>query len=247
MARLRSRRLLQGVHRRAAEASARGMQTARCWDNQPESGSGKADLEPRCAFVARRRLDADVVDASAAHSILGEQRSTQAVSDRLLRTGAPVQRAGAALATGRLVQGEHRNAREGGMLAPVGMGTAGAVTGHTRDQTNGVRAAGVGEEEQGSTGGGVERRCTTHHRRRSRPASKLCLHMDGSQGSSPSFRSSEQLRLESRPTSGGSAVSRGAGAACARGIQEIGNLVAAVNRIANSRGIHARTVLRLVA
>ena len=28
---------------------------------------------------------------------------------------------------------------------------------------------------------------------------------------------------------------------------EIGNLVAAVNRIANSRGIHARTVLRLVA
>src|SRR5207302_4157192 len=92
-------------------------------------------------------------------------------------------------------------------------------TGHTRDQTNGVCAAGVGDEEQGSTGGGVERRCTTHHRRRSRSASNLCLHLGGSQGSPPSFYSSEQLRLESRPASGGSPVPRGVGAGCARGIQ----------------------------
>ena len=65
----------------------------------------------------------------------------------------------------------------------------------------------------------LERRCTTHHRRRSRSASNLCLHLGGSQGSPPSFYSSEQLRLESRPASGGSPVPRGVGAACARGIQ----------------------------
>ena len=43
--------------------------------------------------------------------------------------------------------------------------------------------------------------------------------LGGSQGSPPSFCSSEQLRLESRPTSVGSPVPRGAGAGCARGIQ----------------------------
>ena len=66
---------------------------------------------------------------------------------------------------------------------------------------------------------GVERPGTTHHRWPSRPASRLCLHLGGSQRSPPSFCSSEQLRLESRPTSGGSPVPRGAGASCARGIQ----------------------------
>lgn len=74
--------------------------------------------------MARRRIDADVVGASAAHSVLGEQRSTQAISDRLVRTAAPAQRVGPPLGAGRLVQGQHRNAREGGLSAPVGMGTA---------------------------------------------------------------------------------------------------------------------------
>src|SRR5205823_14278304 len=43
--------------------------------------------------------------------------------------------------------------------------------------------------------------------------------LGGSQGSPPSFYSSEQLRLESRPASGGSPVPGGFGAGRARGIQ----------------------------
>lgn len=52
----------------------RGMQAARCRNRESEPGSGKKDLESLRAFVARRGLDANVVGASAAHSVPGEHK-----------------------------------------------------------------------------------------------------------------------------------------------------------------------------
>src|SRR5882672_683772 len=48
--------------------------------------------------------------------------------------GAAIRRAHPASAAGRLVQGQHRNETEGGLPAPVGMGTTCAGTGHARDK-----------------------------------------------------------------------------------------------------------------
>src|SRR6185369_9903095 len=182
MARLCSQRQLQSVHRHASKSSSKGMQAAGCGDYQLQSGGGAEDVESRRASVARQGVYADVVGATSAHSVAGEQGSTQAIPNRLVRAGVAIQGAHPALAAGRLVQSQHRNETEGGLPAPVGMGTACAGTGHARDQTDRVRVAGVGDQEQGSTCRCVERRCTTDHRRASRPASDLCVYLGEPEG-----------------------------------------------------------------
>jgi len=195
------------------------MQAAGCGDYQLQSGGGAEDVESRRASVARQGVYADVVGATSAHSVAGEQGSTQAIPNRLVRAGVAIQGAHPALAAGRLVQSQHRNETEGGLPAPVGMGTACAGTGHARDQTDRVRVAGVGDQEQGSTCRCVERRCTTDHRRASRPASDLCVYLGEPEGPKASVLSSEQLRLEGSPAACRSPLPEGAGSACAGRLQ----------------------------
>jgi hypothetical protein len=101
----------------------------------------------------------------------------------------------------------------------VGMGTARAGTGHTRDQTDRVRVAGLGHQERGSACHCVERCCTTNRGRASRSASDLCTHLGRSEGPATAFLPSEQLGLESSAASNRGSLLAGAGRACAGRLQ----------------------------
>jgi hypothetical protein len=99
------------------------------------------------------------------------------------------------------------------------VGTAGTGVGHARDQTDSVRIAGVGHQEQGRACCCVERRCTTARGRASRPASDVCLHLGGSEGATAPLLPPEQLRVEGSTAPSRPSLPERAGAACAGRVQ----------------------------
>lgn len=202
MAGLRSQRVVQGVHRCTPPAPCGGVQTNRCGDNQPRSCGSAPDSESVRASMARRGCYADLVGNGTAHPTVGEQKGAKAISPRLVRAATAVQRAEPSLEARGIVQGQHRNEREGGLPAPVGLGTTRTGTRYARNQKDRIRIAGLADQEQGSPCCCPERHCITDRGRRSWPASDLRLRLGGSEGPAATFLSAKQLRVASRAASG---------------------------------------------